>query len=268
MRRTLPSTVSADLAYKFQCTQNQGAMLVLADPAKKTHARNTLDFKRYMMEHHDRWHEFATQTVRLDCKPEDIVLVRGTVKTGTWAVAAYLEGENSSREVSFHVSSNPVATIGFEWSSEIQERGNFEWRSSSAKIRQATEPTTNTAALLSSSGTPMENELPEVVVTQGRTQSVIGIEYGRPPAAADTQCIFLQYFKMKRRPVIGWRKIEAAAGPSQFPPHEDNGLDDAAADSGSYHCDNTVEEMPCGTQACHHATPSHAYSLLTSGSAF
>ena len=53
---------------------------------------NTI-FPSYMRRQYESWHAFATdgKHFALDLKPEDIIFVRGWVKSTEWAVAAFLD---------------------------------------------------------------------------------------------------------------------------------------------------------------------------------
>lgn len=54
--------------------------------------RQELQFIRYMRQHHSSWYLYAREELGIACKPEDIILVRGFVKTSAGTVAAFFGG--------------------------------------------------------------------------------------------------------------------------------------------------------------------------------
>lgn len=80
-----------------------------------------------MQKHHSSWCEFAFNQYGLTLKPEEIVLVRGWVKTSDWAVAAFLD-RGTAHEVSFQADAGPFANAKFSvsrsgvTSSSVQHR--------------------------------------------------------------------------------------------------------------------------------------------------
>lgn len=191
--------------------------MILREPARMSAVPPvSLDFKSYMARHYMRWHEFVTQVLRLDYKPEDIILVRGTVKTTSksWAVAAYLDDGNSMHEVSVHVKAGPVAGMGFDLASEHIGGRKFDYRiGAQMASRLDVEEADLILPLDSSPVAPRTRPQP---ITRAEEFPEAQYEEGPNSSAAD-HCVFLQYFKLKPRwPLSG--KIVAHAGPAHLPP--------------------------------------------------
>lgn len=142
-----------------------------------------------MKKHHRSWVDFAENELDLEISPEDIILVRGWVKTSEWAVAAF-KSDTRSYGGSISASFNAVPSAGFEF--KVSKKDSMMCASNSGP-----KPTQSSSMLNSSTSTP--STLPQ------------------------NQCIFLQYYKIKYRRFWLPSKIQAAAGPSQLPdaPPED-----------------------------------------------
>lgn len=68
-----------------------------------------------MRKHHAYWYQLARDRIGFDCKPEDVVISRGWVKTTNWTVAAFLQ-EGRSQKVSLQGQFTPLAGVGFDLS--------------------------------------------------------------------------------------------------------------------------------------------------------
>ena len=129
--RSAGAVAGGSLAYKFECSKSQGGLLVIRDDADKTSVLSSVDVAQYIRQNHDFWHRFAIDPAKygLDCKPEDIIFVRGTVKTSAWAVAALKDRGHSIHDVSFSGQIGPFADAGFKVSSQNVTESTFEQRS-------------------------------------------------------------------------------------------------------------------------------------------
>ncbi|KAJ3552475.1 hypothetical protein NM688_g4134 [Phlebia brevispora] len=181
----------AGVAYQFTTTKAQGAMLLLPEPADLEQITTNTKFPKYMEQHHTSWVQYARK-IGFGCKPEDIVLVRGTMKTSNWTVAAFQQDSRSGRASlngSFTPVGLPVASAGFNLALGQQTACHRDSRS---------------RPLLA--GTILSGE----------------------PLSKD-QCIFLRIYKAKSRFLRVWKPpkvMEAGAGPHQLPRHDgddDNG---------------------------------------------
>lgn len=191
-----------------------------------------------MHRHHDSWYEFATnhETYGLACKPEDIILVRGTVKTTAWALAAYLENGNHTHEVVFDGQA-PFASAGFKWSTSRQSSAKFECRlgpNDDISLRRIHPGRLSIASGKAAAGS-YEDELPEILVQQQRGRDV-SIDADN----LDNQCVFLGYYRIKYR-IFKFKKIDAAAGPHELPPAEDPDLASAVVTVDS---ESDIEVVP------------------------
>lgn len=198
-----------------------------------------------MTRHYARWLEFVTQSLCLDYRPEDLIFVRGTVKTTpkAWAVGAYLEDGDSVHKVSVHMNAGAVARVGFDLASQRNAGRRFDYRIGLGDY----DPLLDTAAPSpptpagSQSANSSSADLPEVLLEQQA-----GYIVSPPPAGPINQCIFLQYFKLKpRRAVLGmFSKIVAGAGPDQLPPPEDpSSAPPVIVDGGTYDVEAAPEQQ-------------------------
>lgn len=180
---------SVDLALRFKCTKEQGAVLILKDDARKEAIHPNKTFVDYIRAHHESWYNFAQSVMELDIAREDIVLVRGWVKTSEWAVAAFTE-RGQSHEISFHGQLGHLAQAGLSLSMTESNMMSVETRSGPHRrpFAQLPEPRT------SSTGKNVEVE----------------------PDNRRDQCVFLSYYKIKYRKFLP-NKIAAAADPNSLP---------------------------------------------------
>lgn len=168
--------------YRFSCNAEQGALLLLKDhaTAQQIHPSSP-HFINYMRKNYQNWCKFARDTRGLALEPEQLVLVRGWVKTTEWAVAAFLHG-GSEQELSFQA-----------------EAGSFAKAKFSVAVSQ-----NHSSSVLHRSG-------------PRRAATCDEGEVSPPP---QDQCVFLSYFKLKRSPLFKLRmKIVAAAEPKDDRQH-------------------------------------------------
>lgn len=171
------------------------------------------DIVEYIRQNHDAWYSFATnsQTYGLQCKPEDIIMVRGTVKTSAWAVAAYRDSGNHTHNVAFSGQVGPVADAGFQLTSSSTVQSSFEHRA--GPTPNAARPTSLKPVASGTSSNHGKYELPELEVAATLSREEV-------PDNARNQTVFLGFYKVKRRYFLP-KKIVANAGSDELPPAED-----------------------------------------------
>jgi hypothetical protein len=76
--------------FSFECSHQQGALLIMGDVAYREDASNQKDFIEYTVKHHRSWLDFADALGR-DLSLSDLILVDGCDKTSEWACAAWSE---------------------------------------------------------------------------------------------------------------------------------------------------------------------------------
>ncbi|KAI0340054.1 hypothetical protein BDW22DRAFT_434720 [Trametopsis cervina] len=203
--RTVRSTgaqakLSADLApaglgYKFTCTADRGAALVMKDAGILEEVHASGSFEEYFKQHHNNWIAFATK-IGLTLTLEDFLLVRGCIKTTAWAVAAFMGG-NNAHELSFRADAASFANAEFSVSRSVGVDPAIERRvgplAASSKLFIPGQPA-----------------------------------YANGENTSYDQCIFLHALKCKRRLLFNGIRIRAAAEPrdesftDQFPPTPDS----------------------------------------------
>ncbi|KAH9918069.1 WD40-repeat-containing domain protein [Fomitopsis serialis] len=216
----------------FECTDEQGAVLVLTDAAH----RQQLPSRRmmnYLKQNIREWYTFATSDeVDLPLQKEDIVFVFGFVKTTQWAVASYVEGGRSAR-FSFNggygsaqASISAFATVGnsrapaHNWGPKHQAGPPLPPQPGPSSRRRAR------------SGRHNEPVAGPSADTQG--------------SEAD-QCVFLQYYKMKYRLGLWPTVMRGAAGYDELPRGPDDPSTGGPAgthDDVSMMDDEFVEQLP------------------------
>ena len=113
--------------YRFECTNQEGAVLILKNHATKSSIGLNLPFEKYMLRNHDSWYNFAVDSgVGLD--PQDIILVRGAVKSSSWAVAAFFDASQQKHEVTFNGQFGDLAGVGVGFSQQHDVFCSFEQR--------------------------------------------------------------------------------------------------------------------------------------------
>ncbi|KAI0686423.1 hypothetical protein BC835DRAFT_1288098 [Cytidiella melzeri] len=191
--------------YQFACSSECGAWLLLKDFSDKTYLLDTGNLKKYMLQHHDAWYNFATgESLGIDCKPYDIILVKGFVKTSAWAVAAYKSGVRSTQAMSLTGTVGGVGEAGFEFRVDSSEGYMFDTRYG----------------------------------PEGRDAKALQSSRHVPTVFPRDQSVFLSYYKIKQR--MWWKKIVAHAGPHVLPrgPNEEQNTAVMTDMEGS------IEEVP------------------------
>lgn len=82
-------------AHKFALTGKRGAILVLGSPATAECLPDNSAVRAYIAKNHASWYAWARQlpSIRIDAKPEDIVLIAGRVVTGSeWVMGTFPQG--------------------------------------------------------------------------------------------------------------------------------------------------------------------------------
>ena len=157
---------------RFKCADDQGAMLVLKHEAVRESLHPSKDLTRYIVRNHESWCRFAQDVFRLDIKPHDIIFVSGCVKTAEWALAAATHRAREC-ELMFGGEFAPSAKAAFSFGVSQESAASMEHRSG-----------------------------PE------RTLEDSTDEDGLPKR---DQCVFLHYYKFKRRRILAPKVIRAAA---------------------------------------------------------
>ncbi len=163
----------------------------------------------YIRRNFPHWVDFADK-FGLDLKQQELFFVSGAIKTSHWAVAAF-HGQYKKKQGM--LTADFSSAVGLNLSVSISNQ-SLPQSYYGTGPRKNPRPSTSSAVVRSSESRDESDATPEPV----------------------DQCIFIHYYKAKRRM---WRPldIKAAAGPHELPSPdpEDGGLDPVAAedDSGS-----------------------------------
>ncbi|KAI0743075.1 hypothetical protein C8Q80DRAFT_1273631 [Daedaleopsis nitida] len=199
---------------------------MLEPPALSTdiHSRNAI--VAYIRKNIDSWLEFANSTWNLDLKEHEVLFICGTTKTSRWAVAAF-QGDSFGNKrglVSGEFGPFAKAALSVHISDYMLPAHHYRHSPIPSQKRNVT----SSSPLLSFSqeSSDTSDSLPE------------------------NQCIFVHYYKMKRRRPWSFKgPIKAAAGPHNLPPRpDDTGSTDTPV-CNTDHSRSLVEATPdsaCG----------------------
>lgn len=172
---------------------------------------------QYIRTHFESWKHFASNELDLAINPHDILLISGTVKTDDWGLGAFLRYE-SGGAINFEANAGPAAQAAFNVTvtqkhGEIAEhRSKPVGASLSPPLSAISDETVDTLMDPSSSSLSLK-----------RTQS----------GPRKDQCLFIHYYKMKKRLFFS-KVIKAAAGPDELDPGSGSeGEDGMSVGSGS-----------------------------------
>ncbi|TBU52469.1 WD40-repeat-containing domain protein [Dichomitus squalens] len=193
----LPAVAGA--GFSFKSTSDSGAFVMLAPPGIAEDIESKRHIVNHMRENFTRWLEFANASSSwgLDLNEQQMLFVCGTLKTTHWAVAAFQGNVFRSKEGYVSGDFGPTASAGF-----------------SVKISNEFLP-----ANFYRTGPPRRDSWADL----SRQASYPG--YPSPSDAAiqgPSQCLFIHYYKMKRRFWLRQQPMQATAGPHQLPPGPDN----------------------------------------------
>ncbi|KAI0633109.1 hypothetical protein C8Q77DRAFT_1040359, partial [Trametes polyzona] len=171
--------VSGGINFNFECMDEAGALLVMSAPGRTTDILSRRRIINYMTAHFDSWLEFANHHLGLELREDQIIFVSGTMKTNRWGVAAF-RGTRSEKRGSIVGNFGPLVTADFSFSMSDTQLSHSHYRFG---------PTDR----------------------QGPVGSAVACnQYD--------QCVFIHYYKRKRKwsilPII----VKAAAGPHKPTP--------------------------------------------------
>ncbi|KAI0743145.1 hypothetical protein C8Q80DRAFT_1273690 [Daedaleopsis nitida] len=192
--------VGAAVGLKFSCRQNSGAILLLDPPAVKDVISSRRRLVTHIREHFDTWLWFANETCGLGIEKEGLWFISGTTKTTKWANAAF-EGEYHGKEGSIQCDFGNIANVNLSLRIE-NEILSSTFYNHGPRRREPSQTSSQ--------------------IDDGSTS--ISSETCRPD-----QCIFINYYKMKKR--LWWtRKITAGAGPHELPPPDSDDGDSSSVE--------------------------------------
>ncbi|CCM05272.1 uncharacterized protein FIBRA_07484 [Fibroporia radiculosa] len=215
---------AVEVGFHFECSEDQGACLIVKDPATREELHPSRRMANYMSRNLQSWHDFATsETVDVDIALEDIMFVRGWVKTTQWAVAAIThEGRAAKLSIDGNFAGIAGAGISVEMARATSRHYAFRSGPPEAQRQQISQSG-------SPFGKPKSNKSKKKQQQQQLQQTHEESSSAPTPVLEMNQCVFLHYYKMKRR-FLGIKKMEAAAEPQNLDPSDDD--------------DYSVEEVP------------------------
>ncbi|KAI0762346.1 hypothetical protein C8Q74DRAFT_1206767 [Fomes fomentarius] len=204
--------VAATAGIRFMCQEESGAVLLLKRPGHKTYLDCGLYIKRYLKRNLQSWYVFATDRLGIDLEDKDIIFVYGFTKTTVWAEAAFRSGGS---DVGLVLSGGALVP---------SVSGDIEI-------------------------SRMRASKPSVISRSGPLARVA--EWDNVSSTDETfdQCIFLNFYKMKKRRVLPDFIIRAAAGDHDLPSNQEDHCDQELVSTTMANSDdddlqfNTIEEV-------------------------
>ncbi|RPD70204.1 WD40 repeat-like protein [Lentinus tigrinus ALCF2SS1-7] len=200
-------TVSGGASFNFKCGADVGAFLVFSPKSYSMDIESKRHVVNYIRANFTHWLAFADK-FGLEKKDQDLFFVCGTTKTSRWARAAF-RGQYKKKQGTITADFSSAAGLNLSVSISNQSLPTSSY--GAGPTRRARSPTLST--VVSASGSPDAEGADEPI----------------------DQCIFIHYYKVKRR-IWGNKVMKAAAGPHDLPsPDPDEGSVDPVAedDSGS-----------------------------------
>ncbi|TBU27184.1 hypothetical protein BD311DRAFT_807886 [Dichomitus squalens] len=214
--------IAASGSFAFQTTADCGALVLLEPPAESADIESKRHIVNYMRRHFDSWLDFVNgqEGMGLGLEEQDILFVSGTTKTTHWGVAAFQGNGSERKEGRISAQFTPYATASFSVSLAHASMPRSHYRYGPHPGQEASVPVT--MSMLSQEVQP------------GLT------------AIKRDQCLFIHYYKMRRRRPLPKFAMRAAAGPHDLGPgSSDPGTSDSASIvSGSPSPDFVLDTLP------------------------
>ncbi|KAI1781683.1 hypothetical protein LXA43DRAFT_908057 [Ganoderma leucocontextum] len=194
---------SAGVGWRFQTRSDSGALVMLNPPGVAEDIESKRHIVNYMRDNFDSWLEFANASYSfgLDLRPEDFIFICGTLKTTEWAVAAFQGSMFRNKEGHVSGQLGSFGNVGFSVHISNQVLPTNHYRTGPHR--------------------------PPARVGDHHRLSYPGHDTPAGLSPSPNQCLFVHYYKMKRR--LWWKEpMLAGAGPHQLPPGADNAGEDAA----------------------------------------
>ncbi|KAI0759247.1 WD40-repeat-containing domain protein [Trametes elegans] len=215
---------SARMGFKFTCSDNAGAFLMLEPPGMAYIFKNKRHIVRHMRDNFSHWVEFANTERGMMLKQEEIFFVHGVIKTTRWAAGAF-HGNCKNKEGSVDINAVGAGGLAFSMAFNTEEATRREYNYGPTQPRVSFDTTSSHA------------------IEAGTSESQAAVPSSPLPRC--NQCIFINYYKAKRRWLFGMRHMEAAAGPHELPPGDrDNPGGNAPVTAGSGYSEGGFEEVP------------------------
>lgn len=189
---TGPLSVGATVNYTL--SQEKGAMIRLKPPGRHTFIDSQLRIKNYMKSNVESWLEHANCVWEAGKKEDDLMFVSGIVTTTEWVVVAIQGPTVKSKGASAYVGDMTMVANG------------------------------GVSVTLSGKTLPSNHYRYGPTDRQGNLT-----RDGSHPEG--NQCLFIHYYKMKRKWGLFKEPIQAGAGYDQLPPHENSGSEGPAVAS-------------------------------------
>ncbi|KZT00234.1 uncharacterized protein LAESUDRAFT_560651 [Laetiporus sulphureus 93-53] len=191
---------AAELVFKCEVTDDQGAFLALGSPATRQELRQIRTMKTHMGRHVRNWYTFACE-MGLEIAEEDIIFVRGWVKTTGWVVAAFTQ-RGKGAQISISADCGAVASGHLRFEATHKSSPTYDYRSGPESQKTLNNQKNRGGGKQGNSKGKGRARHQESNLAQPETNQ----------ALAMNQCVFLHYLKLKRR-FLGMKFMEAMAEP-------------------------------------------------------
>lgn len=178
-------------SFNFVCSEESGALLCLQSPGSTICVQSHLSIVRYMRMNIDNWLRLANKTLGLGLRDYQLYFVTGTTKTSAWALTAFENQAYCNKEGRIYCELGNLASVDIAIGVE-----NDKFTSP----RHNSGPTRRPVH---------DSEQPTMVTVDSDRRSITN--------SPKDQCIFIRYYKMKKRIVFPKIPMKAAAGPHLLP---------------------------------------------------
>ncbi|KAI0782806.1 hypothetical protein C8Q75DRAFT_811393 [Abortiporus biennis] len=244
----LPTTNTGKI--EFACSSDRGAILSLPSSASSRSTSDYREFLDYFKKNHRRWSHHSKVIWGATIESEDLILVRGWVKTSIFSLAAITHKKNSQRfypilpiDTYSHIegmsvtpSSSQIILYRFGPLRKVTPTPRFLEEDDDTSASSS--PQAKSSLPATPEPIPKEDEVPAPFKLSASGRPIIILddppEQQRPPdgeviipqpllptiPTLRDQCIFLSYFKLRRRSFLP-AKIVANSDPQDPSRHHD-----------------------------------------------
>ena len=191
-----------------------GAFTFLDAPARHRVLISEHPIRRYMRRNIHSWLEFAINRWGLNVRDEDLLFISGHTKTSRWAVAVF-QGAFQQKEGHITGDFGPFASSGISVSISNQTLPSDHYRS--GPFAPSPGPSNSPLPLEDESSSPSSTRPVSPDSPTSPLSTTSPTSSTARTSAPQNQCLFIQFWKIKRRKFLLKGPIRAAAGYDELP---------------------------------------------------
>ncbi|CAL1713954.1 unnamed protein product [Somion occarium] len=229
---------SEPIELQISSKRSQSAFFIAKGTVVRRHTTNELDFKNCLFENHKDWLEYSRGQRRLILDDDELLLVRGWVKTEAWTVGVHLRRQLAGREIDPLGDDGEPINIALKIlpapsSYVVQYRsgppemlwGRFdEERACLARLLDPAQQSASSSR--NHQDGPVQELVYQAAVSNDPSDSQVEV-VGADTSNFSTReprrdCLFLSYYKMKPRMLIIPKRVVAEGEPQDPRGNTDN----------------------------------------------